>query len=88
MALARPGAVSYTHLDVYKRQLLERDGLYARIVVEDDGCGIPEMCIRDSAKLCAGQMTRIACAQKGIQHVWARILSVYGPYDLSLIHIL
>lgn len=33
------------------------------------------------AKLCAGQMTRIACAQKGIQHVWARILSVYGPYD-------
>lgn len=33
------------------------------------------------AKLCAGQMTRIACAQKGMAHVWARILSVYGPCD-------
>lgn len=33
------------------------------------------------AKLCAGQMTRIVCAQKGIEHVWARILSVYGPCD-------
>ena len=25
--------------------LLERDGLYARIVVEDDGCGIPEQAL-------------------------------------------
>lgn len=33
------------------------------------------------AKLCAGQMTRILCGQKGIKHIWARILSVYGPYD-------
>lgn len=33
------------------------------------------------AKLCAGQMTRIACAQKGIRHIWTRILSIYGPYD-------
>lgn len=33
------------------------------------------------AKLCAGQMSRIACAQKGMEHVWARILSVYGPCD-------
>lgn len=33
------------------------------------------------AKLCAGQMTRIQCEQKGIKHIWARILSVYGPYD-------
>lgn len=32
-------------------------------------------------KLCAGLMSRIACGQKGIRHVWARILSVYGPYD-------
>lgn len=32
-------------------------------------------------KLCAGQMTRIRCRQKGIKHVWTRILSVYGPYD-------
>ncbi len=34
-----------------------------------------------TAKLCAGQMTRIRCAQKGIRHIWTRILSVYGPYD-------
>lgn len=33
------------------------------------------------AKLCAGQMSRIRCAQLGIKHVWARILSVYGEYD-------
>ncbi len=33
------------------------------------------------AKLCAGQMTRLACEQAGIRHVWARILSVFGPGD-------
>ena len=33
------------------------------------------------AKLCAGRMSRIMCASLGIKHVWARILSVYGPYD-------
>lgn len=33
------------------------------------------------AKLCAGQMSRLMCEQKGISHIWARILSVYGPYD-------
>ncbi len=33
------------------------------------------------AKLCAGQMTRMACQQLGIRHVWARILSAYGPGD-------
>lgn len=33
------------------------------------------------AKLCAGQMTRLLCMQKGIRHIWTRILSVYGPYD-------
>lgn len=31
------------------------------------------------AKLCAGQMTRLACQQKGIRHIWPRILSAYGP---------
>lgn len=31
------------------------------------------------AKLCAGQMTRLACKQKGIRHIWTRILSAYGP---------
>lgn len=34
-----------------------------------------------AAKLCAGQMSRILCGQKGIAHIWPRILSVYGPYD-------
>ena len=33
------------------------------------------------AKLCAGQMTRILCEQKGMEHIWVRILSVFGPYD-------
>lgn len=33
------------------------------------------------AKLCAGQMTRILCEQKKMEHIWTRILSVYGPYD-------
>lgn len=33
------------------------------------------------AKLCASQMSRILCAQKGMRHIWTRILSVYGPYD-------
>ncbi len=33
------------------------------------------------AKLCAGQMSRVACRQKGIRHIWLRILSVYGPFD-------
>lgn len=31
------------------------------------------------AKLCCGQMTRLACRQKGIRHIWPRILSTYGP---------
>lgn len=33
------------------------------------------------AKLCAGEMTRSVCKQLGLRHVWARILSVYGPND-------
>lgn len=33
------------------------------------------------AKLCAGEMTRIQAHKYGIKHIWARILSVYGPYD-------
>lgn len=31
------------------------------------------------AKLCAGQMTKLSCKQKGIKHIWPRILSAYGP---------
>lgn len=33
------------------------------------------------AKLCAGQMSRIRCEQLGIEHIWTRVLSIYGPYD-------
>lgn len=33
------------------------------------------------AKLCAGRMSRLLCADCGIRHIWARILSLYGPYD-------
>ena len=33
------------------------------------------------AKLCAGQMSRIMCESLGINHIWCRIFSVYGPYD-------
>ena len=33
------------------------------------------------AKLCTGQMTKILCEQKGIRHIWTRILSIYGPFD-------
>ena len=33
------------------------------------------------AKLCAGQMTRLACEQAGLKHIWTRILSVYGSHD-------
>lgn len=33
------------------------------------------------AKLCAGQMSRMACRRKKIRHIWTRVLSVYGPYD-------
>ncbi|MDY4067025.1 NAD(P)-dependent oxidoreductase [Bullifex sp.] len=33
------------------------------------------------AKLCAGQMTRDYSHQLGIEHVWTRILSIYGPND-------
>lgn len=32
------------------------------------------------AKLCAGQMSRCSCEKRGIRHIWARVLSVYGPY--------
>lgn len=33
------------------------------------------------AKLCAGQMSRVECEGLGIDHIWPRFLSVYGPYD-------
>lgn len=33
------------------------------------------------AKLCAGQMSRVEAEKLGIEHIWMRILSVYGPGD-------
>lgn len=33
------------------------------------------------AKLCAGQMSRVECEKLGIEHIWPRFLSVYGPHD-------
>lgn len=33
------------------------------------------------AKLCAGQLSRIRCKQLGMEHIWTRILSIYGPFD-------
>ncbi len=33
------------------------------------------------AKLCAGEMTRVECQKYGMDHIWFRILSVYGPLD-------
>lgn len=33
------------------------------------------------AKFCAGKMTRKECEKNGMNHIWTRILSVYGPYD-------
>ena len=33
------------------------------------------------AKLCAGQMTRELALQFGMNHIWGRVLSVYGPND-------
>lgn len=33
------------------------------------------------AKLCAGQMTKEVAHQMGMNHIWMRVLSVYGPND-------
>lgn len=35
------------------------------------------------AKLCAGHMSRKLAHDLGMNHIWTRILSVYGPYDSS-----
>ena len=35
------------------------------------------------AKFCAGNMSRIECEKLDMDHVWVRILSVYGPGDSS-----
>lgn len=33
------------------------------------------------AKLMAGDVTRQVCERYGMNHIWTRVLSVYGPYD-------
>lgn len=33
------------------------------------------------AKLCAGQMTSMRAQQLSMEHIWVRVLSVYGPND-------
>lgn len=33
------------------------------------------------AKLCAGMMTGLFCRKNNMEHVWVRVLSVYGPCD-------
>jgi nucleoside-diphosphate-sugar epimerase len=34
-----------------------------------------------ATKLYSGHLSRILCHDLGMEHVWTRILSVYGPYD-------
>lgn len=34
-----------------------------------------------NAKLCVENMSRIMCRNYGIKHIWARLFSIYGPYD-------
>lgn len=55
---------------------------YGRVegVLKPDTPTFPEMGY-GYAKLCAGQMTREYAHQLGLQHIWVRILSVYGPND-------
>ena len=33
------------------------------------------------AKLCAGHMTRVLASQLEMEHMWVRVLSIYGPND-------
>lgn len=55
---------------------------YGRVegVLKPDTPAFPEMGY-GIAKLCAGQMTREYSHQLGMEHIWVRILSVYGPND-------
>lgn len=55
---------------------------YGRVegVLKPDTPAFPEMGY-GIAKLCAGQMTREYAHQLGMEHIWVRILSVYGPND-------
>ena len=55
---------------------------YGRVEGElrSDTPAFPEMGY-GMGKLCAGLMTRSYAHQLGMQHIWMRILSIYGPHD-------
>lgn len=55
---------------------------YGRVegILKPDTPTFPEMGY-GIGKLCAGQMTREYAHQLGMNHIWTRILSVYGPND-------
>lgn len=55
---------------------------YGRVegVLKPDTPTFPEMGY-GYGKLCAGLMTRDYAHQLGLQHIWCRILSIYGPND-------
>lgn len=55
---------------------------YGRVegMLKPDTPAFPEMGY-GIAKLCAGQMTREYAHQQGMQHIWVRVLSIYGPND-------
>lgn len=57
---------------------------YGRVegVLQPDTPAFPEMGY-GIGKLCAGQMTREYAHQLGLEHIWVRILSIYGPNDGS-----
>ncbi len=50
------------------------------VAINEEMLSIPENGY-GHAKLCAENMTRIMCKNYGIRHVFARLFSVYGPYD-------
>lgn len=35
------------------------------------------------AKLCVEQMTKLLCAEYGIEYIWPILFSIYGPYDAT-----
>ncbi len=49
-------------------------------VINENTCCRPVLAY-GMAKNAAGALSRILCESKGIEHVWGRIFSVYGPHD-------
>lgn len=52
----------------------------ANVILNEDCISVPVNGY-GSAKLCAETMTRIMCKNFGIKYVFARLFSIYGPYD-------